>query len=249
MIKSLSVVIVIMLLLVGCGGTTTNDAEKSGSQSSPATTETASKDTSVDEEKAKKEQEAKQKAEEEAVAKKKADEEALALKKAAEEAALAELAETKYAMYAQNGIPLLTDNAVQLSEATYNFLVENNTLFPAFSAEDIKKAKDLTDYEIGSKHLNKNAAPYFAKMVSFEGYVVTVEEGPVEGSDDTFAVIHVLDDNDVSYQVMIFKSTGEIFEEDYVRFWGAPAGPWSFENIAGGSTNVQLIVGAHVEKV
>ncbi|MED4727203.1 hypothetical protein P9597_03425 [Aneurinibacillus migulanus] len=60
--------------------------------------------------------------------------------------------------------------------------------------------------------------------------------------------LHVIDNNFQSYQILMFKSTGDILQEDKVRFWGVPAGSSSFSNVSGGTTNVQLFVGAHVEK-
>jgi hypothetical protein len=60
---------------------------------------------------------------------------------------------------------------------------------------------------------------------------------------------HVMDDEEFSYEVILYKSTGDILEEDYVQFWGVPVGPYSFENVSGGSTNVQVFMGSHIEKL
>ncbi|WP_157723861.1 hypothetical protein [Domibacillus aminovorans] len=45
------------------------------------------------------------------------------------------------------------------------------------------------------------------------------------------------------------KGTGDILQEDLVRFLRLPVGASSFENVSGGTTNVQNFVGSHIEKV
>ncbi|MCP1356220.1 hypothetical protein [Aneurinibacillus migulanus] len=205
--------------LVGCGD--------SGATSAPAPQQ--EQQNAADEE-------AKQKAEEEA--KQKAKEEA-------EKKALFE--KIKYAEMAKAAFPNITENSPELPQQTYDFIVANNKLFPAKTPEDIKKAKDITDKSITAKHLNKNAAPYFDKVTTFSGQVVNVEEDQGENGE-TISLLHVIDNNFQSYQILMFKSTGDILQEDKVRFWGVPAGSSSFSNVSGGTTNVQLFVGAHVEK-
>ena len=85
-------------------------------------------------------------------------------------------------------------------------------------------------------------------MATFQGSVISIEEVPLDNGE-TIAVTHVLDDEWNSYQVLLYKSTGDILEEDTVRFWGVPVGSSSFENVSGGATNVQNFYGAHIEKV
>ncbi|MBC6976238.1 MULTISPECIES: hypothetical protein [unclassified Bacillus (in: firmicutes)] len=59
-----------------------------------------------------------------------------------------------------------------------------------------------------------------------------------------------MDDGGQSYQIAMLKSAGEnVFEKDTIQFWGVPVGPSSFENVSGGTTNVQFFVGSHVEKL
>ncbi|MED0669398.1 hypothetical protein P4S95_04035 [Aneurinibacillus aneurinilyticus] len=217
---------VLSLSLTGCGD--------SSSTSTPASQQ-EQQDTS-EETKKQNEEAAKKQAEEEA--KQKAKEEA-------EKKAMLE--KTKYAEIAKASFSKMTENSPELPQQTYDFMVENHKLFPAKTPEDIKKAKDMADKSISAKHLNKNAAPYFNKITTFSGDVVNVQEAPID-DNDTLSLLHILDNNMQSYQVVIYKSTGDILQGDTVRFWGVPAGPSSFTNVAGGTTNVQLFVGAHVEK-
>ncbi|TWT03607.1 hypothetical protein [Planomicrobium sp. CPCC 101079] len=153
----------------------------------------------------------------------------------------------KYANSFVNDIALINEDSLTLSDESYDFIVKNHSLFPALNEADIAKAKEMADSSITAKHLNKNAQPYFQNIATFQGTVVSVEEAPAEVSE-TISLTHVLDNNMQSYQVFMYKGTGEILEEDTVRFWGVPVGPSSFENVSGGATNVQVFLGSHIEK-
>lgn len=166
-----------------------------------------------------------------------------------EEAAKAKEKEehSKYADSFVNDIAIITDERLTLADESYDYIVKNHSLFPALKDAEIAKAKEMADSSITAKHLNKNAQPYFEKIATFQGTVVSVEETPAEVSD-TISLTHVLDDNMQSYQVFMYKGTGEILEDDRVRFWGVPVGASSFENVSGGATNVQVFLGSHIEK-
>ncbi|BAU26826.1 hypothetical protein DFP93_111101 [Aneurinibacillus soli] len=210
------------LTLTACGSDTPS------SSTTTASNQTATKPDTSEEDKKKAEEEAKQ--------------------KAADEAKQKELAEkVKYAELTKTGFPNMTENKPELPQQTYDFIVANNKLFPAKTTADIQKLKGMADKTITAKHLNKNAAPYFNKVATFAGQVVNVEEAPIDGGD-TVSILHVVDNNMQSYQVLMLKSSGDILQEDTVRFWGVPAGGSSFSNVSGGTTNVQLFVGGHVEK-
>ncbi|WP_394679052.1 hypothetical protein [uncultured Exiguobacterium sp.] len=155
----------------------------------------------------------------------------------------------KYAAFAKSFVPKWTDETLELSDTSYVYIHEHYTLFPAFEKADISKVKKMEDTSVSVKMLNKNVTPYYKKIVSFEGSVVSIEEMPLEESEDTVSLLHVIDDAGDSYQVLLFKGSGDILEEDEVRFWGAPLGPSSFENVSGGTTNVQVFMGSHVEKL
>jgi len=155
---------------------------------------------------------------------------------------------SKYAEYMKLITPSITDKNLELSSTSYEFIKKNHKLFPAFKTAEINQAKQMEDASIGVKLLNKNVEPYLEKMLSFEGSVISIEETSVPDSDDTMSVVHVMDDEMNSYQVVLFKSSGDILEEDQVQFWGAPIGGSSFENVSGGTTNVQVFMGSHIEK-
>lgn len=156
---------------------------------------------------------------------------------------------SKYAEYAEYHIPVLTDEGLSLSSTSYDFVSKNDSLFPAMDNNAIQEVKGMVDSTVTAKHLNKNANPYLEKVLSYKGTVISIEETNIEDTEDTVSVIHVMDDEGNSYQILLYKTTGDILEEDYVQFWGAPVGPSSFENISGGTTNVQFIMGSHLEKI
>lgn len=153
-----------------------------------------------------------------------------------------------YAEAFKEDILILSENMLELTQESYDFIVSNHTLFPAKTDEAIAEVKGQADTSLTIKHLNKNPQPYFQTMTTFQGYVVSVEEESL-GNGETVAIVHVLDDDLNSYQLLIYKSTGDILEEDNVQFWGLPVGGSSFENVSGGTTNVQNFFGAHIEKV
>ncbi len=151
-----------------------------------------------------------------------------------------------YANVLEDVLPAVTDGDVELQETSYEFISEHAELFPAKTEEDINQAKSLVDDSITIKHLNKNVAPYLEKVLSFQGTVIAVEEETED--DETISLTHVYDEEGNSYEVLMFKTTGDILEDDEVQFWGSPVGAHSFENISGGFTNSQIFFGSHLEK-
>lgn len=237
-----------VLVIIGAIMTSTSDTASTETEDNKEKTEEVAKTEDVEkkdektEEEIAAEKEAEKKADEEAK-KKKAEEDKKEKEEEAKEQAL--LAQKKYANLASIMIPALHEG-LELQDVTYDFISQNSKLFPAFTPEDVKKAKDITDSSISSKHLNKNATPYLNKMATFSGTVISVEEN-TEG-EDTTTLIHIMDDDYQSYQILMYKSSGDILEDDNIRFWGVPVGPASFDNVSGGTTNVQFFVGAHAEK-
>ncbi|WP_316569279.1 hypothetical protein [Neobacillus sp. YIM B06451] len=157
-------------------------------------------------------------------------------------------AEEAYAYGLAHDLPIITEDALELGQVSYDFIANNHTLFPAKTDADIQKVKSMVDSSVNYKLLNKNPSPYFEKIVSFEGDVITVEEQNLENGD-VVSVTHIMDDEGNSYEVIMYKSTGDLLEEDRARFWGLPLGAYSFENVSGGSTNVQEFFGATIEKI
>lgn len=144
-------------------------------------------------------------------------------------------------------MPSLSDEQIELSDESYNFIKENSDLFPAKTEEAISKVKKQSQL-IDLRLLNKNVKPYFTTITSYEGFVVQIEEENYENGE-IYSAVNVGDTNGNNHTFIMFKSTGDILEEDHVRFWGAPVGSYSYETLDGGYQNAQIFFGSHIEKV
>lgn len=154
---------------------------------------------------------------------------------------------TLYVDVLKESMPEMSEGYLELSDQSYNFIKENNKLFPAKTEEDINNAKNRSE-SIDLKLLNKNAKPYFSTITSYEGYVVQVFEESYDNGE-TAAEVNIADEEGNNHSLILFKSTGDIVEEDYVKFWGVPVGSYSYETLAGGYQNAQIFFGAHIEKI
>lgn len=143
-------------------------------------------------------------------------------------------------------LPQASGGYLELSNESYDFIKENSELFPAKADADIKMVKERSE-ALDIKLLNKNVSPYYKTITSYEGYVLQISEET--NGEDTAAELNIFDDEGNSYSLLIFKSTGDILEEDYVRFWGVPVGAYSYETLDGGYQNAQIFFGSHIEKV
>jgi hypothetical protein len=242
-----------LLMTIGILGCSNKDQAQVTQSSPAATPEITAEDKAKIEAEAKAKAEAEAKAAAELQAKKdaeaKAKAEAEAKAQVEKEAKEKEtLEKTMYADHAILTIADFTDNTLELSQKTYDFMVNNHKLFPALTDSDINTAKSMVDKSINAKLLNKNPEPYFDKMASFSGHVIDIEETQLEDKT-TIASVHVMDENKQSFEVLLYKETGDILEDDRVTFWGTPVGLWSFENISGGFTNSQFFIGSHIEKI
>lgn len=156
--------------------------------------------------------------------------------------------EIVYADVLQQELPGLTDEYLELSDASYQFISENDNLFPAKTDEDIEAAKSKSE-DTDIKLLNKNVQPFVGKITSYEGYVVQIEEANFENGE-TASFVNIYDETvDANHTFYMYKGTGDILEEDYVRFWGAPIGKYAYETLDGGYQNALFFFGSHIEKV
>ncbi|WP_128894877.1 DcrB-related protein [Longirhabdus pacifica] len=139
--------------------------------------------------------------------------------------------------------------ALELSDASYQFIAANYTIFPAVTEEDIQAVKDAADDAVDIALLNIDVTPFYETILTYSGSVLDAYE--VTDVDGMISDVYLIknEEGDTHYEVMTPKSTRDIFEEDYVQFWGAPVGRYEFENEYGGYTDVQLFVGSHMEIV
>ncbi|WP_103110695.1 hypothetical protein [Brevibacillus reuszeri] len=239
----LSSFVLVFFAITGCGSS--NSATPSTQE---ASTNQSTSSSSEEEAKKKAEEEAKQK---EIDAAKKQEE--AAKEKAVEEAKAKEAAEFekyKIATYMTLFVPKLDElngngQGAEFPSTATEFIKSKIHLFPA-TGEKITETKKLVDKNVQFKHLNKNITKYTGAMFSDKGYVVSIEE--VEQTEiGTVSVLHVLNDEQNSYQI-VYPGELDIFEEDLVEFVGVPTLVSGFENVSGGHTNVVMLVGSYVGK-
>lgn len=159
----------------------------------------------------------------------------------------AESNNTFYAKALKEELPLLTEDQVQLNQESYDFIVANSNLLPAKTDEDLKSLKEKTQ-AVDLKLLNKNIAPYYSTLTSFEGYVVQIEEENYDNGE-TASWVNIGDENGNNQIYYAYKGTGDILEDDHVKFYGLPIGKYSYETLDGGYQNAQVFFGGHIEKI
>ncbi|MCM3141114.1 hypothetical protein [Brevibacillus sp. MER 51] len=125
------------------------------------------------------------------------------------------------------------------------FLAKYAHLFPA-TGEKVKEAKQLVDQNVQPKHINKNISKYHASMIQDKGTVLSIEEEEIPEMG-TVSVLHVVNDEEHSYQV-VYLGGLDIYEEDTVEFVGVPTLLSGFDNVSGGYTNSIIIAGSYVGK-
>jgi|GEM_PF-2261840 len=135
--------------------------------------------------------------------------------------------------------PYITEDTAFMEQASYDFFDKHSDAFPASTAELRKKAKNLVDANVTTRHLNKNVANYYTTFVQVNGEVISVEEDNSLGA--TFSIVHVMDENGNDIIAMYPATTGDLLDGDYATVIGAPITNFSFENVGGGYTNATLI--------
>lgn len=144
-------------------------------------------------------------------------------------------------------VPAVTENQAELTQESYDFIVRNYGLLPAKDDKSVESVKALTQ-EVDIKLLNKNLAPYYSTFVTYEGYVIQIEEQTYENGE-IISWLNIYDEAaGTNHNVIMYKSSGEILEEDYVQFWGVPLAKYSYATVDGGFQNTILFGASHVEK-
>ncbi|EJL22807.1 hypothetical protein [Brevibacillus sp. BC25] len=125
------------------------------------------------------------------------------------------------------------------------FLAKHAHLFPA-TGDKVKEAQQLVDQNVQPKHINKNISKYHASMIQDSGTVLSIEEEEIP-EIGTFSVLHVVNDEEDSYQV-VYLGALDIYEDDTVEFVGVRTLLSGFDNVSGGYTNSIIIAGSYVGK-
>jgi hypothetical protein len=232
---------VFLFISTGCGPSASEKAAAAKSEMEFRVTAEAEAKVKLEAEnaaKAKLAAEAEIKAKAEREAKEKAEAEAAIAKAAKEEKEKAEASLKKNAEALKKLTPLAAEGSA-MDDRTYNFIVSNNTWFPAKTEKDKKAALDTADKQITTKNLFKNVEPYLDTMVAISGRVVQVrEENTPIG---TIATIHILDSNGNSVVGLYLGSTGKLLDGDLTSIVGVPISSYSFKNVSGGTTIAILL--------
>ncbi|TQK75320.1 hypothetical protein FB479_101935 [Brevibacillus sp. AG162] len=125
------------------------------------------------------------------------------------------------------------------------FLAKHAHLFPA-TGDKVKEAQQLVDQNVQPKHINKNISKYHATMIQDKGTVLSIEEEEIP-EVGTISVLHVVNDEEDSYQV-VYLGALDIYEDDTVEFVGVPTLLSGFDNVSGGYTNSIIMAGSYVGK-
>lgn len=152
-----------------------------------------------------------------------------------------------YAEGYKSDVPVATENQAELTQESYDFIVKNFGLIPAKDDKAVESVKALTQ-EVDIKLLNKNITPYYSTFVTFEGYVIQVEEQTYENGE-IISWLNIYDDAaGTNHNVLMYKSSGDILEDDYVQFWGIPLAKYSYATVDGGFQNSIIFAASHAEK-
>lgn len=133
-----------------------------------------------------------------------------------------------------------------LSEESADFIDQNDEIFPT---ENKAKIADLINKDITYKHIEKSYEKYTANIFEIEeGYILSIEEANIE-EFGLITLLHVMDEDLQSYQIMYFDELPNIFKEDIIYVAGLPIGMGGFENVSGGYTNTVVTLGSYIEKI
>ena len=130
----------------------------------------------------------------------------------------------------------------ELSERSVAALNEYEKYFPC-DTKEVSAMKDIADKHSYAE-LTKSIAKYDASIHAFNGfYVLEIEES--EDGDRTY--IHFVDEDINSFVGLYMGTLPDIFENDYVNFYGIPLDKIYFENLDGGTTNAIFVAISHCE--
>ena len=136
--------------------------------------------------------------------------------------------------------------AISVDDTAYNFMVANEALFPATTAQDKNTANNMVDTNVLYGNLAKDITPYKQKMVSFEG---TVSQAISHDFSDQTAGWLLVQDSDGNYFEVFISGKNDIIQNDYIQVVGLPLAMNSFSNTGNGTTITAAILGCYAEKV
>ena len=152
---------------------------------------------------------------------------------------------SKVELYQALGKESEGNSGYSMSQKSVDFINAHEDLFPASGLDALTS---YVDSEIGYKNISKSPDNYGDQiMVVDNAGVISINEEKV--GDNTFTTFQAYDDAGENYLVYYFGALPDVFEDDYVKIYGAPLGTTSFDNIGGGTTLAIVLGGSYVEKI
>lgn len=146
-----------------------------------------------------------------------------------------------HATYGRFGKYTLTEDAAAYLDAHPDF-------FPATTEETISAVKNAVDNTITYPMLTKSIANNSSTLIHIEDVtVLQIFEDGLVGHTLTSALLEDADYN--HYQLVYDGALPDVLEDDVITVDALPIASSGFDNIGGGTTNVIVIAGAHVQKV
>lgn len=142
----------------------------------------------------------------------------------------------------------ITDYSME--SAAFDFIDAHNDFFPCTTDDSKTKAMAATDESISYKQIVKNISAYGGKIVHATPlYVTQVFEDYAFGHTVTYMLTADTDDDNSFYYICYDGSLPDVYEESKVNVYGLVLSKSSFENIAGGTTNVVVLAGSIVDLI
>ena len=127
-----------------------------------------------------------------------------------------------------------------ISPKAYDFIAENESLFPTSTEADAEAA---TDYGLEYRMIAKNPDNYGDKLLSLSDvYVMSISE---TNSDDMILTELQVETAEGNYYYIVYLGElTDIYEEDEISVYGLPLAQVYFDNLGGGTTEAIMLAGS-----
>lgn len=132
-----------------------------------------------------------------------------------------------------------------ITEKAETFIKNNTSLFPTKNADELT---EFVDAELTYEMLNKNISKYGDSLVKMSKQnVISIDESEWWGKNRSTLI---LSDNTYSniFYVYYNGELEEIYDNNWVTFYGLPVACSSYKNVGGGTTKCIVIYASYIEK-
>lgn len=132
-------------------------------------------------------------------------------------------------------------------EPSYDFIQDNEQLFPAQSLDSIAQNVDTT---VEYKMITKEPIKYAETIVCLENLtVIQIETTEIPGTTKKFTRANAMDSEFNVYELYYIGELPDIYDGDAINtVYGLPISVGGYENVSGGFTNTISIAVCFVEK-